>query len=65
MVLPSTAEDVSLIVKALVANDCPFGVRSGGHSSHPLSNSVEKGITVDFGKLHTPKTVPVLPTIHF
>jgi hypothetical protein len=57
MVLPSTSEDVSLIVKALVANDCPFGVRSGGHSSHPLSNSVEKGITVDFGMLYTPKTV--------
>ncbi|KAK7211645.1 hypothetical protein V2G26_018823 [Clonostachys chloroleuca] len=52
MVLPSTAEDVSLIVKALVANDCPFGVRSGGHSSHPLSNSVEKGITVDFGHIN-------------
>ncbi|CAH0045751.1 unnamed protein product [Clonostachys solani] len=48
MLLPSTAEDVSLIVKDLVANNCPFGVRSGGHSSHPLSNSVEKGITIDF-----------------
>ncbi|CAG9992145.1 unnamed protein product [Clonostachys byssicola] len=52
MVLPSTTEDVSLIIKALVANECPFGVRSGGHSSHPLSNSVEKGITVDFGHMN-------------
>jgi FAD/FMN-containing dehydrogenase len=49
MVLPQTAEDVSLTVRTLVAGDCPFGIRGGGHSSHPLSNSVEDGITIDFG----------------
>jgi FAD/FMN-containing dehydrogenase len=49
MVLPQTAQDVSLVIKTLVAGDCPFGVRGGGHSSHPLSNSVDEGITIDFG----------------
>jgi hypothetical protein len=49
MVLPLTAEDVSAIIKTLVAGDCPFGIRGGGHSAHRLSNSVEDGVTIDFG----------------
>jgi hypothetical protein len=50
MVLPLTAEDVSLTVKTLVAGDCTFGIRGGGHGAHPLSNSVEEGLTIDFGE---------------
>ncbi|KAH6641329.1 FAD binding domain-containing protein [Chaetomium tenue] len=44
MVLPSTAENVSTIIKTLVSGNCTFGVKGGGHGSFALSNSVEDGI---------------------
>lgn len=50
LVQPSTAKDVSAIIKSLVAGDCPFGVRGGGHGSFALSNAVKDGVTIDFGK---------------
>jgi FAD binding domain-containing protein len=49
MVQPSTAEDVSVTIKTLVAGDCPFGIRGGGHGAHALSNGVKDGITIDLG----------------
>ncbi|EQB44463.1 FAD binding domain-containing protein [Colletotrichum gloeosporioides Cg-14] len=49
---PSTAEDVSAIIKTLVANNCTFGVRGGGHGSFAGSNSVEDGVTIDFGYMN-------------
>lgn len=49
MVFPSTAEDVSTIITTVVAGHCPFGVKGGGHGSFALSNSVEHGVTIDFG----------------
>jgi FAD/FMN-containing dehydrogenase len=49
MVQPSTAEDVSITIKTLVAGECPFGIRGGGHGAHALSNGVKDGITIDFG----------------
>ncbi|TEA19689.1 Bifunctional solanapyrone synthase [Colletotrichum sidae] len=49
---PSDAEDVSAIIKALVANSCPFGVRGGGHGSFAGSNSVDDGVTIDFGNMN-------------
>ena len=49
MVLPSTAEDVSTIIKILVSGNCTFGVKGGGHGSFALSNAVEDGVTIDFG----------------
>ncbi|KAH8661043.1 FAD binding domain-containing protein [Ilyonectria robusta] len=52
MVQPSTAEDVSVTIKTLVAGDCPFGIRGGGHGAHDLSNGVERGITIDFGNMN-------------
>jgi hypothetical protein len=53
MVLPTSAEDTSEAIQLIVANDCPFGIRSGGHSVFPLSSSVLDGITIDFGKYKT------------
>jgi FAD/FMN-containing dehydrogenase len=50
MVLPTTAEDVSKIMKVITKNQCKFGIRGGGHGNFALSNSVDEGITVDFGK---------------
>jgi FAD/FMN-containing dehydrogenase len=50
MVLPSTAEDVSTTIKTLVSGNCTFGVKGGGHGSFALSNAVEEGVTIDFGR---------------
>ncbi|KAM5346655.1 hypothetical protein ACJ41O_009660 [Fusarium nematophilum] len=50
--LPQTAEDVSKIMKAITANKCKFGIRGGGHGSFGLSNSVDDGITIDFGYMN-------------
>ncbi|KAJ0158875.1 Bifunctional solanapyrone synthase [Colletotrichum tanaceti] len=49
---PSTAGDVSAIVRTLVASNCTFGVRGGGHGSFAGSNSVEDGVTIDFGHMN-------------
>lgn len=37
------------MVKTLAANDCPFGIRGGGHGFFALSNSVADGVTIDLG----------------
>ncbi|OBS23519.1 hypothetical protein FPOA_04069 [Fusarium poae] len=52
MVLPTTAEDVSKIMKVITKNQCKFGIRGGGHGNFALSNSVDEGITVDFGYIN-------------
>ncbi|WDK19468.1 FAD binding domain-containing protein [Colletotrichum graminicola] len=50
---PSTAEDVSTIIKTLATFNCTFGVRGGGHGSFAGSNSVEEGVTIDFGNMNS------------
>ena len=50
MVMPACTEDVSQIIKTIVANNCSFGIRSGGHGVFAYSNSVDEGITIDFGE---------------
>jgi len=52
MVLPSDAEDVSKIMKVITKNQCKFGIRGGGHGNFELSNSVNEGITIDFGYIN-------------
>ncbi|RKL09813.1 hypothetical protein BFJ68_g8951 [Fusarium oxysporum] len=49
MVLPKTPDDVSKVMKVITKNQCKFGIRGGGHGNFKLSNSVEEGITIDFG----------------
>lgn len=51
MVLPKTVDDVSITITTIAENNCPFGIRGGGHGAHALSNSLEDGITVDMGEL--------------
>jgi hypothetical protein len=48
--LPETAEDVSKIMKVITQHKCNFGIRGGGHGNFALSNSIEDGITIDFGE---------------
>lgn len=50
MVLPESTEDVQKIARAISDSKCPFGVRSGGHSTWKGSNGVERGVTIDFSK---------------
>lgn len=32
---------------------CPFAVRSGGHSSTAGANNIEKAVTIDLGKIES------------
>lgn len=48
-VLPVSTEDVSLIAQTITKYQCPFGIVGGGHADYPGSNSVESGVTIDFG----------------
>jgi FAD/FMN-containing dehydrogenase len=49
MVMPKNTADVSKAIAVLAENECPFGIRSGAHSAYRGANSVENGVTIDFG----------------
>ncbi|KAJ1329644.1 prosolanapyrone-II oxidase [Microdochium nivale] len=53
MVLPTSTANVATIAATIYKNQCQFGIRSGGHSAHANSNSVDKGVTIDFGYMNT------------
>lgn len=53
MVLPGTTDEVSAVLSTIIENCCPFGIRGGGHGTHALANSLEKGITIDLGNFAT------------
>lgn len=56
VVLPKTAQDVSLAVKTLVrahrAGPCLFAVRSGGHTPWPGAANIKDGVTIDLSSLN-------------
>lgn len=62
MVLPLNTDDVSRVAQVISGHECPFGLRSGGHSAFTGSNSVREGITIDFGKVfvHSYVHIPCL-----
>lgn len=55
VVLPTSAQDVSVAVKSLVktnrAGPCPFAVRSGGHTPWAGSAGIQNGVTIDLSQL--------------
>ncbi|KAI2603715.1 FAD binding domain-containing protein [Hypoxylon sp. NC1633] len=51
-VLPYDTNDTSIVIKTLVANQCPFGIRGGGHAHFADSNSIHEGVTIDFGYMN-------------
>ena len=53
MVLPESTADVQATVKILTQEQCPFGVKSGGHSAWKGSNGIANGVTVDLGYMNT------------
>ncbi|KAH7014373.1 uncharacterized protein B0I36DRAFT_369336 [Microdochium trichocladiopsis] len=58
MVLPLSTGDVSAIAATIYENGCQFGIRSGGHSAYAGANSVEGGVTVDFGYMNATSYTP-------
>ncbi|KAJ6570602.1 hypothetical protein DFH09DRAFT_1464424 [Mycena vulgaris] len=50
-VTPSSAEDMSFIVRTAVQNQCTFAVKSGGHMNWGGSNVGQAGFTIDLGRL--------------
>ncbi|KAE9402120.1 FAD-binding domain-containing protein [Gymnopus androsaceus JB14] len=51
-VMPTSAVNVSLIVKFANANQCPFAVASGGHMSWAGSSNIEGGFVIDMRSLN-------------
>jgi FAD/FMN-containing dehydrogenase len=47
IVRPTTANEVSAIVKTLVASGQKFAVRSGGHTQWAGANNIQDGVTID------------------
>lgn len=50
MLLPETTQDVSQFMTVVSSHQCPFGIRSGGHSAFKGANSVDDGTTIDFSE---------------
>ncbi|OJJ32641.1 hypothetical protein ASPWEDRAFT_29799 [Aspergillus wentii DTO 134E9] len=49
IVVPTSAEDVSLSVKILTKHpSTPFAIRGGGHSPNRGASNAENGVTIDF-----------------
>lgn len=52
IVQPDTVDEVALAIKTLTKpkgsrEECPFAIRSGGHSSVPGASNIDGGITID------------------
>ena len=48
---PETAQDVSVAVLTSRLTDCPFAVKSGGHSAVPGGSNIQNGLTISFEKM--------------
>ncbi|KAJ4355543.1 uncharacterized protein N0V89_003560 [Didymosphaeria variabile] len=49
---PSSAANVSSIMRTLVQNSCRFAVKCGGHSRHEDDSNSVGGVTVDLGRMN-------------
>jgi FAD binding domain/Berberine and berberine like len=50
-VAPTSASDVSKIVKNLRGSECPFTVKGGGHTPFAGGSNIQSGLTIDFEKM--------------
>ncbi|KAJ3485105.1 hypothetical protein NLG97_g6891 [Lecanicillium saksenae] len=50
---PSSAKDMSIIVKFLTTMQCKFAVKSGGHNPNPGFNNIDKGVSIDLRSLNS------------
>ncbi|KFX89937.1 hypothetical protein V490_06754 [Pseudogymnoascus sp. VKM F-3557] len=53
IVMPQSTKDVQATVKIFTKNQCPFGIKAGGHSAFKGSNGIAEGVTVDLGNLNS------------
>ncbi|KAF2141094.1 uncharacterized protein K452DRAFT_327327 [Aplosporella prunicola CBS 121167] len=64
IVQPETTADVSTTITTLVEEtNCKFAIRSGGHSSNPGANNIEKGVTIDLSRMNTTTLSPTGDTV--
>ena len=52
---PSSAEDVSTVLKTVVEEGCHFAVKSGGHSRERGASNVDGGVTIDLVRMNDVK----------
>lgn len=50
---PSSAEEISEILKILVKDQCHFAIRGGGHSRIAGSSNAEGGVTIDLARMNS------------
>ncbi|OAA79999.1 FAD binding domain protein [Akanthomyces lecanii RCEF 1005] len=53
VVTPTSAYDMSAIVKLLTTQQCQFAVKSGGHNPNPGFNNIDKGVSIDLRSLNS------------
>ncbi|KAI1370474.1 hypothetical protein F4677DRAFT_351703 [Hypoxylon crocopeplum] len=67
LVLPESTRDTTEAIRIINRNQCPFGIRSGGHGIFANAHNVKDGVTIDFGSMNTTtydsktNTVSILP----
>lgn len=47
VITPTSAAEVSTIVKLLADQNCHFSVKSGGHNANPEANCINDGVSID------------------
>jgi FAD/FMN-containing dehydrogenase len=50
-VLPTSSQEVAVALKTLSQAQCPFALRSGGHSPNQGFNNLQAGVTFDLSNL--------------
>jgi FAD/FMN-containing dehydrogenase len=63
IVRPTSAQEVSMIVKTLVAARQSFAVRSGGHTQWAGANNIQDGVTIDLQYLNRTRFEKVTETV--
>jgi len=57
-VQPQDTKEVAAAVEVLLQEtQCPFAIRSGGHSSTAGANNIEKAVTIDLGKAESYRSI--------
>ncbi|KAL3487211.1 hypothetical protein BJX62DRAFT_241243 [Aspergillus germanicus] len=52
IVYPTSAEEVSIAIKAIRASDSRFAIKAGGHNPNDFFSSVDKGVLIDLTELN-------------
>lgn len=52
VVAAQSADDISKTMKVIVANQCKFAVRGGGHNANVGANSIDNGVSIDLSRLN-------------